>query len=111
MPGEHEEQNENKKTSADEGLDEEKNRDQAIEDRLSPNPERDHASDGDRLEDRQEKIDDVRIVELVMVRQPPARDEMPVNRDSGSEICDRPQNNGHEARCFQRGPRMGYGVH
>jgi hypothetical protein len=58
-----------------------------------------------------QQVDDVRIVELVMVRQPVAFDEMPVNRDRDSEICDRSQNNGHEAWCFQRGWRMGYAVH
>ena len=88
MPGEREEKKEKEKPGYDQDLNQAEDQHQPAQGSCSLNPERDHAHDGDRLEDRQGEIDDVRIVELIMVRQPPAFDEMPINRGRGYQMPD-----------------------
>jgi hypothetical protein len=79
MPRKHEEQNENKKTCADEYLDESQNGPEPVEKRFSPNPVGDHANDRDRFEDGQREVNDIGIVGLVMVRQPAAGNKIPID--------------------------------
>ena len=89
MPREHEEQNENKKASADQDLDETQDGHEPVEKRFSPKPVGNHADDRDWLEDGQHQVNDVGIVELVTVRQPAAGDKMPIDRRSGDHMNDR----------------------
>jgi hypothetical protein len=83
MPRQHEEQNENKKPSAYENLDESENGHEPVEKRFSPSPVANHACDCDWLKDGQHQINDVRVVELVVIRQPAAGDEMPIDGRGG----------------------------
>ena len=64
----------------------------------SPNPISNDADDRDRLEDGQDEIDDIGIVELVTIRQPPAPDEMPVDPRRRDEVCGRID----DRFCFQK---------
>lgn len=89
MPREHEKQDENKETSADEKLDETEDGHEPVEKRFSPNPVGTHAGDRDWLEDGQHQVNDVGIVELVMVRQPPAGDKMSIDSRGGDQMNDR----------------------
>jgi hypothetical protein len=68
MPGQRKEQDESKKTSTDEDLDEAKNGNKPKEKPGSQQPKGNHTDNRDRLEDGQRQIHDIRIVELVMVR-------------------------------------------
>src|ERR1700731_2210688 len=105
MPGEGKEQKEKKKTETDQDLNHEKNRHEPAKKWRPPNPVGDYAEDRDRLEDRQCEIDDVRIVQVILVRQPAAGDQEPVNRDRRDEISDRTEDrldrNRSRGRCFQ----------
>ena len=56
MPGEDEEENENKKAGADQDLDEAEDGDEPVEKWFSQEPIRNHADDRDRLEDRQARF-------------------------------------------------------
>jgi hypothetical protein len=89
MPREHEEQNENKKTSADEDQDGTKDGDEPVEKRFSPKPVGNHADDRDWLEDSQHQVNDVGIVELVMIGQPAARDEMSIHSGANGHMNNR----------------------
>src|SRR3954447_16076462 len=67
LPGEEEEQDESEKSHADHRLNQEENEEQAIKKARPPDPIRNHADHGHRLEDRERQVNDIRIVEMVMV--------------------------------------------
>jgi hypothetical protein len=92
LPSDEEEEKEKQKAGADEELDEEENEHYPVKKRLTRHPIGNDAEDRDRLEDRQEQVHDVRIVELVSVRQPAAGDEVAVDRGRGNEVTDRIKN-------------------
>jgi hypothetical protein len=89
MPGEDEEEDENQKAGADEELDEEEDEDEPVERRRSQEPVGNHAHDRDRLEDGQHQVHDVGIVELIVVRQPAASDEISIDSRGGDYVDDR----------------------
>lgn len=110
MPGEHEEQNENKSTSADEDLDETQDEHEPVERTFSREPVSKHADDRDRFKDGQHQVHDVGIVELVMIRQPAARDEMPIDRRRGDHVNDRNQRGFPQRRHQRRFFRLFHGA-
>ena len=91
FPREHEKKNEDQETSADEDLDESQNKHEPIEKRFSPEPVGNHTSDRDWFEDGQQQVNDVGIVELVMIRQPPAFSEIPIDGHSCDHVNERKQ--------------------
>jgi len=106
MPGQGEEKKEKEKPDDGQNLNHAQDQHQPAQRRCSPNPERDHACNCDRFEDRQREIDNVRILELVMLRQPPAFDEVPVNRGRGYQMPDRTNNGFHQPTFFAGGSRF-----
>src|SRR5205814_2098512 len=102
VPGNGEEENEKKKPYADQDLDQAEDRHDPAKRRRSPNPVSHHAQDRDRLEDREEKIYDVRIVQMILVRQPAAGNQVPVNCDGRDEMSDRIQHGFHRERLRRR---------
>ena len=89
MPGEHEEENESYKAGANQDLEETQDGDKPVEKRFSQKPIGNHADDSDRLKDGQDQVNDVGIVELVMVRQPAASDQISIDRRGSDQMNDR----------------------
>jgi hypothetical protein len=91
MPRKYEEQNENEKAGADEDLDQRQNGNEPVEKRFSPNPVGDHANDRNWFEDGQHEIYDVGIVQLIVIGQPAAGNEIPIHGDSSDHVNERKQ--------------------
>ena len=89
VPRKREEQDKNEKTSADENLSETQDGDESVKKSFPPKPIGNHAADRDRFEDSQRQVNDVGIVKLVPVRQPPAGNEMSINGRGGDRMNDR----------------------
>src|SRR6478672_4845718 len=85
MPGEHEEEDESRKPETDQDLNDHKEENRPVEKRCPPNPVDDDTEDRDWLEDRQHQIDDVWVVEVIMIRQPAAGDEVPIDGDRSDQ--------------------------
>jgi hypothetical protein len=73
LPGEEEEREEREKASSHEKLKDEGNEKDPIKPRRSPNPVSDNRQDHERLDEHEKKVNRVRIVPLIVVRQPSAR--------------------------------------
>ena len=110
MPGKHEQQNENKSTSTDEDLDETQDEHEPIEKTFLREPVGDNADDREWLEDGEGQVHDVGIVELVMIRQPAARDKMPIDRGRGDHVNDRNQRGSPQRRHQRRFFRLFHGA-
>jgi hypothetical protein len=70
LPGNEEEREEREKADGDDELEDERNEKDAIHPGRSPNPVSDNGNDYDRLNEHEHKVDRVRIVPFVVMRQP-----------------------------------------
>jgi hypothetical protein len=75
FPGEKEKGEEREEAGGDDQLDDKRNEQNSIKRGRPPNPVGDHTKDYDRLNEHEKKVDAVRIVPLIVVRQPSARSE------------------------------------
>lgn len=112
MPAQEEEQHEGKEADTDDELDKKENKEKPIEKECSPNPIGNNGDDCERLEDRQNQVDDIGIVELVVVREPAAADQMAIDRCGSDQIHDRINDGLHIQRSAGGSRRwVGPGTH
>jgi hypothetical protein len=79
FPKEEEEPDEREESGADHDLDDKENEEKAIKERRPPYPVGNDSQDCDWLHDGEDKVNNVGIVPLVVVRQPAPGDEKAIN--------------------------------
>ena len=79
LPREEEQSEEREKARIDQQLDDEGDEQEPIKKTRSPDPVANHTQHHEWLHDHENEIDRVRITEVVMMGQPPATDQKPIN--------------------------------
>lgn len=89
FPDEEEETNKREKSGANHELDDGENEKKPIKKRRPPNPVGNYHQDRGRLHDRENKVDNVGIVPLIVIRQPAAGDEEAINPRRRDQVNNR----------------------